>query len=417
MMKNMNKKSILLLLIMTVSFGLGASPLQTWDHDFNPALLSTGNRKSVELGMSFNAALANSYFTLEELFPADGVLVLDFDDIADDLNGKDLELAFSIEMEEHFVMTAKKVSVGQYATVNGAVSVAIPGNLFEVIADGIETGETYSDESEIYAKVFATTGIYGGYRWKDWQFSAKFGAFTPLIYSDSDASFYYSAENEEDGTFSASAGADIPLYSLFNLEDGDFDAASIPEYLGYNLDLGAIKMKDDKPFYGFSLTGLTLSPAVMPYTTTFSTSTSVTSTDSLVNYDENDEPWTTETEDMEYETTEETYRVSLPLVLGGFYRLSGYPSFIDWIGTGEITLDDGDVYLGGGITAEGAIFPLNALNLTLEYDKFFWETSMGLRFNVRFIEMGLDVGLSNTRFVNLFSPSGVNVGYYMALGF
>ncbi|MDC7221218.1 MAG: hypothetical protein PQJ59_14875 [Spirochaetales bacterium] len=416
-MKNTNKKGLCLLFLMFISFALSANPLQTWDHDFNPALLSTGNREYVELGMSLDASLSNSYFTLQELFPEDNVLVLDFNEMADELNGKDLKFAASIDMEQHFVVTLLDVSVGQYVTVEGAVATAVPNNVIEVIADGISIGESNSDTGEIYAKVFATAGMYGGYRWKDkWQFSAKFGAFTPLIYSDGDANFSYSALNEDDGSLSASASMEIPLYSLFNMEDNEIDAGSIPEYLGYTMDFGAIRVIDDKPAYGFSLTGLTVASAVMPYTNTVTYSTSI-STDNILDYVDDEDSLTEESEDVDIVTTEENYKVSMPLAIGGFYRLTGYPSFIDWIGTGEITLDDGSVYLASGITAEGNIFPLTALSLSLDYDKFFWETSMGLRFNVRVIEMGVDVGFSNTRFVKMFSPSGVTAGFYMGMGF
>jgi len=415
-MKKQNKRGLALLFILFITFTLNANPIQPWDHEFNPALLSTGQRQIIEVGMSTKLSLSNSYFTVQQIFPADGVLLLDFNRILSDLDGNDLKVAANISFEEHIVLTIAGLSLGEYGSMSGSVSSAIPNSIIEVIADGISLGETSEDSADIYGKVFAKAGVYAGYRWRDWQFSTKVGAFAPVVYTDKNASFAYSVDNNADGNISAEASATIPFYSMLNITDmSNTDSAALINGLGYNMDLGAVKMKNGKPHYGFSLNGLTLAPATLPYTTTFSATATMTAQD-LISYEEGNDPWTTDSDMEDMETVEEAYQVNLPLSLGGFYCLSGYPGFIDWIGHGEITLDDGALLLGAGVTAKGAVFPLSALSLSLGYDKFLWETSLGLRFSLHLVEVGLDVGMSNMRFVKLFTPSGLNVGLNIALG-
>ena len=417
-MKNNNKKGLCLLLIILVSvtMGLGANPIQPWDHEFNPALLSTGERTFLEVGTSVNVAASNSYFTMQQLFPADGVLTIDFNAMMDDLGDKDLKVALSVEAEEHAVLTILGLSLGEYSSVSGAVSTAVPNGVIEAIADGISIGETNEGSGEIYGKVFAKAGMYLGFRWKDWQIGTKAGAFAPIVYTDGDASFTYNVSNGSDGTIHADASASIPFYTMLNITDmEDSDSQTIINSLGYSLDLGLVKMKNKKPHYGFSLTGITLAPAMLPYSTMVTASATMDAAD-LISYEDNNEPWTTDSDVEDVETLEDLYEVSMPLSVGGFYVLSGFPGFIDWIGTAEVTLDDGDALLGADITAKGAVFPLTALSLTLGYDKFMWESSLGLRFSLHLIEVGLDVGMANTRFVNLFSPSGVSAGLNVAVG-
>ena len=415
-MKTISSKGGVLLFLLFITFVLNANPIQSWDHEFNPALLSTGPRKYFETGMSAKAALSNSYFTIQQLFPADGVLLLDFNAMMADLEDRDLEVAANLYFEEHTVMTILGLSLGQYGSLHGSVSTVIPNGIIEAVADGISLGETNEDTADVYARLFVKAGMYAGFRWKDWQFSTKAGAFAPIVYTDKDARFSYEVSNGSTGDITAAAEMSIPIYTMMNLSDPtDMNAEDIINSLGYNLDLGVVKMKNGKPHYGFSLTGLTVAPAKLPYTTTMSAGSSMTTTD-LLEYEDGSEPWSTDSHLEETETLEKLYEVSLPLSAGGFYCLSGYPRFIDWIGKGEVTLDDGILLLGGGITAKGAVFPLSALSLSLGYDKFLWETSMEMRVNLRVIEIGVDVGLSNTHFVNLFSPRGVTAGLNIAVG-
>jgi len=409
-------KGAALLFLLFATFALNANPLQPWDHEFNPALMSTGPRKYFETGLSAKMAVSNSYFTLEQLFPADGVLLLDFNQMLTTLEDRDLKVAANLEFEEHVVMTIFGVSLGEYVSMDGSISSAIPNKIIKVMADGITLGETNEDDADVYGRVFLKGGMYAGYRWKNWQFSTKAGAFAPLVYTDKDARFTYNVSNGAGGDITAETSVSIPVYSLFNLTDmSNTDTAALIDGMGYNLDLGAVKMRNGKPHYGFSLTGLTVSPAKLPYTTTVSASASMTTSD-LLNYEEGSEPWSTDSNAEDMETLESLYEVSLPLALGGFYCLTGYPRFIDWVGNGELILDEGNLLVSGGLTAKGAISPLSALSVSVGYDKFLWEASAELRVNLRVIEVGVDVGLSNTHFLNLFTTRGLNAGFNLALG-
>jgi hypothetical protein len=410
-MKTINKILLSLVLFILLSGALFANPIQPWDHEFNPSLLSTGKRKVLEVGFSANMAVSNSYFGLTDIFQKE--LLIDLNAMATDLKDSDLIIAMKTEVEAHTFLSLFNVTVGGYSTIDGIVSTSVPGSFFEVVADGLLLDDSITGTGEIYGRVYTSMGIYGGYRWNDWQFGTKVGAFLPIAYSDKTASYDYSALLNSNGNISASAGVTIPVYMPFDPQNPD--AAAIMSGMGYSLDLGAIKLKDGEPHYGFQLTGLTLSPAVMSHKANVSAGASVSATD-LASFQEDSEPWTLTTEEPDAEISSDSLRVNMPLSAGGFYRLTGYPSFIDWIGQGEMIWDNDILLFAGGVTAQGAIFPLNMLSLSLGYDRVMWETTAGLRMNLRVIELGMDVGLANTRFVKMFTTNGIYANFYLAMG-
>ncbi|MDA3849840.1 MAG: hypothetical protein PF447_01060 [Spirochaetaceae bacterium] len=417
-MRKPSKIILLILILLCSSMVMAAFPLQTYDNESNPALLSTGSRKFVDMGFSVDAGLSNSYFSLDTLLSPE--LTLDINAIHADLGDQDLKLALKVGMDFFTVISAADVSAGGYANVSGIASTGIPNSVFDVLANGISSGDNIEGTGSVYGRIFGKVGLYGGYRWEDWQFGAKMGAFLPLAVSDADGSYSYSLDTNTNGDINASANLNMPFYSMFDIDNMNGSwIASLSQNVGYHFDLGAIKMKEDKAMYGFSITGITLSPALMDYKTTVTASASAVITNPLTNFDaENEEDLITQTTtEPETTTTKGSYEVYMPLSIGGFYRLEGYPAFIDWIGHGKLIYDNEELLLGGGIAAQGASFPFNWLSMGLEYDRVMWQSTLGVRFDVRVIEFGVDVGLANTRFVKIFSDNGLYANVFMSMGY
>ncbi|MBN2657048.1 MAG: hypothetical protein JXR86_08300 [Spirochaetales bacterium] len=413
-MKNNKKYGLTLILLLLGFQGLMAtSPLQPWDHTFNPALMSTGKRKYLEIGTQFNLAFANSYFALKDVFGGPEFLI-DLNDIAEEIGDKDLSVAAKVDFETHFLITILGLSIGGYTNLDTIATVGIPGGLFEIMADGIAADTTYADAGEVFARSYVNLGLYAGYRWRDWQFSVKGGAYLPVAFSDGDSSFDYSFILNSNGTYSADAGVAGTAYLPFDIDD--FQASGLINSLGYNLDLGAVKTRDGEPIYGFQVTGIPLYAARMPVKATFSTGFTASVTD-IANYSSDNEPWEYELEDVEAEMEESDFKVYMPLSIGGFYKLKGFPRFIDWIAHGALYWDNDTLLGAAGLTAQGAISPLSALSISLGYDRVMWEAKAGLRFNIRILEMGLDVGMTSTRFIKMFSTNGLYANFYMAFGF
>lgn len=410
----------LLLLFAMAGTTLAAYTTQAYDHMENPAFLSleTGkwDRKYFELGWSLQAGAGNSYVTYDDIFTE--VLVLDLNKIAADLKGKKLGINMNVSSELHMVMSVMNISIGGYSSVQGLMKTEVPGELFNILADGINLeNDAYSGSGDVYGRVFGNVGMYAGYRYKDWQISGKMGYFLPLIYTDSDSKYTYSLSADADGNITAQLNGNFSVLSPVNLENlnsGESEAASdYMKYIGFNMDLGLVRMRNDRALYGFSITGITLAPANMNYRSEVNF-TGYATVDSIAANIDADELFDSDFTEPEITTVEESNEVNMPLRLGGFYNYS-LLGLVDLIGSGGLTYDQ-KVLLDANVTAVGSFFPANMFYIGLGYDRVLWESTLGLKLNARAMEFGLDVGFANPDLRHLFSTSGAGVRTYLAFG-
>ncbi|MBN1648330.1 MAG: hypothetical protein JW874_09870 [Spirochaetales bacterium] len=416
-MMNAARKTIIGLCLLACTSGfVSANPLDIPDFNFNPALMSVRNRTIFELGVSADMMLTNSALGLDDIFTSE--LVLDFNQIADDLAGGDWMVNSAVSAETHLVLTLFGIDFGVYAGVDGVISLGIPGSLIDLLANGNDIDLGSSGSSDVYARVFYGSGIYAGYRFKGFQFGARVGMFGPLIYTSPDASIEYALETDSDtGAISATADMNIPFYSAVDFENISTDDI-IDGMNGVNISIGAVKVKNKKAMYGLSISGITVKPAVAQYRTE-TTAHAEASIDNIINnIDADNEDWITdEFTDPVFETeADNSYEISTPIQVGGFYRLSGFPKFIDWIAHAELTFDD-DVQLRAGVTAEGGFFPLSWFSLGLEYNRVYWNAVLGLKANLRVIELCVNIGTTAPEIQHLLSGNGLYAKFYLGLGF
>lgn len=414
MMKSTCKNVRLILigfaLVVLPLVSVAANPPRSWNHRDNPALMGVGNRRFFEMAATQSFGMSNSYFTSGEVLQP--TFVLNLDDLGSQLGDGQLSVASTSHTNAHVSVSILGATASVYSWVDSVVSLGIPGSLFTLLAEGNQIDSTYSDSAPVLGRVFAEAGAQGSYRYQDWEIGVKLGLFTPILYTDSDAEVIYRfATDEADGTLDLSGGLNVPAYSSINFDDPGASAVSLD---GVKLDLGVIKVRPDgDPWFGANIGGITLSPAVAAYGVAIENQVSISVTNPIG--DSSEDVVTTETTGSE-PTVEESVNESIrmPFKFGGFYRSRIVP-WLALTGYGQVYVADPTLVAIGGMV-EGAVFPLRGLSFSLGYDRVAWETEVGLRANLRVIDIGFEVGLSSPRFVTMWQGSGLNAHLFLAVG-
>ncbi len=416
MTSSAKKPLITICILICLCTAVSADPLRTWNHDFNPSLLAVSSRETLDIGLSVDALASNSALGIDEIFKKE--IVIDLNKISDDLNGGSLLLTADMFTEVHVVLTLFGISLGFYAGADGIVSLGIPGEFIDLIANGNAVSGTTSGSETVYGRLFYTAGLFAGYRWNDFQFGAKLGVFGPLFCTDPGANFNYSlTTNVVTGEITGTAQMNVPFYSSINFNEADPNEI-FQGMNGFNISIGAVKVKDNKAMWGASISGITLKVAEARYKTLLYSDAEI-SIDNIAGNIDSDAAslLTQELSDFTFETLGDgNYTVSTPLQAGGFYRLSGFPGFIDWIAHGELTFDD-EVQLRLGVTAEGSIPALSWLSIGLEYNRINWNAVLGLRANLHYFEIGMNLGLTAPELKHLFNANGVYGKIFIGMGF
>jgi len=411
-----NKISLLALVILIFSTTVGyTDPLSSMDHDFNPALMNVRNRRFLEVGTKANFGFGNNYFGLGDLLIDE--LQIDLNDMSSQLGDTGLVFASGLQSGGHAVVSLPfKLSLGYFSELDMISSFNTPGALFEVLGEGISATDSIKDTSNIYSRVFYEAGLFAGYRMDDIQIGVKMASFTPLVYTTGKIDYTYTSD-QSTGDINANLNMSIPVYSALNFDTMGDDQAQVTEALfgnpnaGFKIDIGAVKVRNKKPMYGVSLTGLALSPAVAQYKNEIIGGPTISATN-LAETIENDDPFNS-SGDVDIISTSGSYEIRTPLSLGGFYRL-GLP-LVDLIGETELTFDDPFLFKMA-VDAEGNIWPLSWFNAGLGWNKVNWEAYLGTRINLRLLEIGAEFGMASPGLQTLFSSSGMTLGIFVAMG-
>lgn len=407
-----------LILLLICSFSLFSDPISSMDHDFNPALLSVRNRKTLEVGFNLEAGLYNNYFGLDNAFQED--LLLDLDDMNSVMGDNGLILASEMLFNSHAVLTVSKLSLGGYGGINMITSGNAPGDLFKILAEGITADDYLSDKSSLYSRVFYESGVYAGWRLDDIQIGVKMGRFVPLVYTDNAKINYSYSSSQADGSLSVTSNYSIPVYSYFDLDAVSEDSSTVATDLlsgsgaGFKLDLGAVKVKNNVAQYGVSLTGLALVPAKANYLNLYYGEITGKVSNIATNIEDEDE-LTQSDSSGDVVTSQVSKDIYTPIALGGFYRFDKLP-LIDLIGEGELLFDDPFMF-SMIMDIEGSVWPLSWLSTSFGWDKIAWKSGVGLRINLWLMEIGAEVGLASPDIRTLFTKTGATAGVFFALGF
>ncbi len=390
-----------------------ANPPRSWNHRDNPALLGVRQRTFFEFAGTQSFGISNNYLSPGRILQS--TITIDLDDLDDQLGERNFTIASTTHTGSHLAISLFDVSAAIYSSLDSIVSLGVPGSLFTLVAKGNEMDAGYVDSAPVIGRVFAEAGAQSSYRYRDWEVGVKLGLFTPLLYTSPDAEVSYRfATDEEAGTLELAGGLNVPAYSSIDLENPGSGSSEV-SLDGVKLDFGVIRVRSDgTPWFGVNMGGITLSPATASYEVVIDNQVSVTVDNAL---DGNtDEAINTETSDSELTVVADAdNQVRMPFKFGGFYR----STIIPWLaltGHSQVYFADPTLF-SAGVMVEGTSFPLNALALSLGYDRVAWETEIGLRTNVRVIDLGFEVGLSSPRFVTMFQGTGLNANLFLAVGY
>ena len=228
----------------------------------------------------------------------------------------------------------------------------------------------------------------------------------------------YSLSANEEAALEAVLNGSFSAYSPFDYEDlPDFTNESISSLLsdvaGYNLDLGFTWLKDDKPLWGVGLTGITVVPATLNYSTSITVDASA-AVNALASYGD-DDMFSSDFTEPEFSSSDsEAYAVYLPLRLGGFYRFDVF-GIADIVTSAGLSYDNGDLLPDFNV---GTIFPAFPLIYgNIGYKNALWQGDFGLRLNLRVIEFGFDLGTVSPKFSTFFNAPGLYMSLYSSIGF
>jgi len=421
-----NKTVVILILIVVLISGVigtvAASPLQTWNHELNPALLSAGNRPYFELGVSASPGFQNSYFTTHKL--STPTLVIDFNDIYDTIGEGGYKIGANVGAEAHNTVHVLGIGAGVYSNTNTIFKASIPQGLFQILSEGIEKDKTYSDSGEAMLRSFAEYGGYVGYRRSDYTFGMKVGKYVPIAYT-SDGEGVYTYSSDSSGNITATAQMNAKLYSALDLEHTDelteqaiMDAVFGPNG-GVKVDFGVLynPKKRNKPIWGASISNIPLAAAKPQYAWDFSATAEASVNNALETSvsEETSEFFDVTDPVTDFTAINSTDKVFLPFKIGGFYRYDGLP-IIDIVGHSEMLFAN-PFYMNGGVTVEGAWFPLSWISMGLAYQDLAWRSNLGLRVNLRLLEISSQVSLSSPELKRMFSSNGVSFKLMFALGY
>lgn len=398
-----------------------ANPASIWEHRYNPALLGTSSRGLFETGVSVSPGFQNSYFTVGQVFQE--TIQINLDELYDGLTDAGFGIGLNLGAGVHSTLHLFGIGLGAYADLSTLGQIWIPKTLFEIAANGFESGQTYTGEGGLLVRSFAEYGAYGSMKFSNdkLRVGVKLAKFMPLAYT-ADANTAFTVVAAGDGSATATADVSAQLYSAFDMENPDtIDPSTLLSDPGSGLkfDVGFVYGGTRrKPRFGAALTNLTLKPAVPAFGWNYSFTASATvdsdPLDAFAN-DDPEEPYSYTDPVSNFDAVDaSSTEIKMPLTLSGFYRYSGL-RIIDIIPSMSLVMDD-PLRVNGGVLLEGAVFPLNLLSLGMSYQDLAWRTSAGLKLNLYLMELGVNVSSSSPEFATILKTNGVAVDIKLAIG-
>ncbi|GAB6088582.1 hypothetical protein [Spirochaeta dissipatitropha] len=412
------------IMFMLLAGGVMATPNSTWNHRANPSLLSAGGRPFFELGVSGTAGVQNSYLSAGRILQQ--TIVLDLDELNRNVGNAGYRIGSTLDLGTHFSAHLFGLGVGIYADNYNLVETRIPKGFFEVLAEGIEMDKQYASSSQSFIKSYIDYGVYSSLRWNQYTFGGKLGIYIPLAHSRN-AEFGYEFLAKSGGELSGSAGLTAELYSAFDLENSDTIGPEALEAAnkGLKIDFGVIHNPNKRrPDWGLSVINVPLyaPPANYGWNFTADTSAEIESLlDLFLNEDSDVDPDAEEgggfqEPELDFGALDgELPRIYMPLSVGGFYRYTGLP-LIDLIGHGALVFSE-PFRVNAGVHVEGSVWPLTGISFGIAHQDIAWRSTLGLRLNIRVLELGLQVSTSSPQFWGVFSTRGAAARLNIAMGF
>jgi hypothetical protein len=411
MKQKLSAITICVLLFVAGTAGLWADGgLGPWNHSTNPAFFAFGNREFFELGTSANAAIGNSALGLSEVFSR--VLVIDLDEVYSNTPDDGLRIGATAAAETHLAVRFGKLGLGFYADTYDLSRTVVPRTFIGLITQGNEPDQTYNGSTEILQRAFAQAGTFASYQIGGFVVAGKFGAFSPMLYSDENARAGFALETASDGTIRGEVFASGDIYTAFG-EDGF-------QGIGFNVSLGLVRPDEEgKPRYGAALNNIPIVAARPGYIIEVEQLRyDFEATDLLDRLEAGEDPFSVESQVGDFETRpldpSDQPKIHMPFSVSGFYRFA--IPVVDLVPDAEVVFDD-PVRLNAGIAVEGNIFPANLFSIGFGRRDYLWYANAGVRVPLRVFELAIQVASVGTVPAGVFNVSGLGATISLAVGY
>lgn len=412
-----------------------------------------------ELGFGLNAGVSNNYFALSDLLTEE--IVLDFNKISDDLSKNGLRLNLATDADFFINVNTKKLNLGFFvdADIDGYSSV--PKALIDFIANGNVLDVPMEDELGIGGTAYAVIGASVGWKFKvgfvdeydeDTRKSLAIKLtpqfFMPVFHvpNPQNSLFLKASSN---GSVTASANADVSVYTPFSLEN--FDPGQIASvFSSGGLDF---TVEAEYPLFkfldlGVRVSNFPLKPAKLNNVTKVKVSASASIDengvlgfyqDELSSSEENgSESETEETEssfietnykleDVQYFEEETTiYRPFKIAFLASYRPLNNNLLILKPIISFKFK-DPASAYNGLfgtpnfdmdlGITVESRPLKILRFSLDMLREEAVWKQQFGFALDLRLMELNFAIGSESNSFIKSFTGPGLTAGLAIKFGF
>ncbi|MDR2150581.1 MAG: hypothetical protein LBO67_07190 [Spirochaetaceae bacterium] len=226
----------------------------------------------IELGVEADAAFANSFISVRDIFNKERTFVLDLNKLAE----HDLGLMVTAKATVFFNLALNAgLGFGLFTSIKADTVGTLPRTVLSLIAHGNADNQyMYSDTMRLTANVFADMGVRVYKKFGKLKLTALPALFIPLVYMP-EPSVVYSVDTRNGLNVNVNASADlyspVPLESLMN--GGGFDInQSLNELLvshGFDLSFNAEFELSSKLYLGASIINFPLKPALLNYRTRY----------------------------------------------------------------------------------------------------------------------------------------------------
>ena len=428
-------KKILLPSIFLSVFSLFVLPV--FSTEFDTDLLAKPHR-IFEIGVDAQAAAANSYFNLNNIFQKD--IVIDLTKITNDMPRSGFSVGF-YDKEQVFINLniSSRFRFSVFTDVEASGRFSISKDLFELLSSGLNVGSTKTVDVIGYADMFADIGASFQTIVNNYGIRITPTYFIPLLYVPKTKATGTLVTNKE-GLIKATAEANVDIYTAIDMqgfvEDGsnlfdDFDYKKILSNGGFDLSLDI----DRNWFHNFNAGIYTRIP-IIAGTLNYKMSTRMWAsfyTENLLDdiltsdipspesgYGYEDE---TTGDKKKFKYSEDTYKAYRPLKLG---LSASYAPFGNWLkiqpafGLAIRNPYSGDMIVYPEYSLDVRLALLKRVfnfNLGTAYQNQIFQQRFGFSLNLRAIEILAQVSMCGTSFRASFERDGYGAMLGYRIGF
>ncbi len=402
------------------------------------------SKRYVEIGLDLSLAAMQNAFRITDIMKKD--LVIDLTELSRQLPDNGFSANLGMDTKAYISFNFKKFGFGAYAQVTSNFALGLSKDIFVFLGEGFSAGQESTTAVSTGLEAYAEVGVPVRLKFGNWTVKATPAVYVPVIYIPQPTASI-TVKAEDDGTINATANADFAIYSIVDTSSafaggtftgfegilsqlqqldisstifgmGGFD-------LGVNLDY-AVSSSFDLGAYAH----IPIKPAELNYKTsgnvTFTASvdpilTGLTQNGSL-NYSFEGPTFSG------IQTSQVAYAVNRPFRLGAelAWRPFGGKNWFVLNASGGVAATNPfgedfnwktSLYPEYEVSADLTLFYVLGLTAKSSYRDRMFSQSVGVRINMRILELDVTVGSSSADFLKSWYLAGASAYAGIRLGF